>query len=202
MKFNIRQFAVVLLLPAACLLAGCWTNPQNPPPPTGDPSFAGGIVFNDAYDATATVAAINQDTRQFVLQFQDGSTTTNIAGPELINFDQVKAGDRVKARIGEEYAIFLIKNGQPPTAASSVLFAGAAKGENPAGLMVTTHDVSALVLEADRSYRLLTLKFADGHIKTFKVPLPFTLERVEPGDNVVVRMTDTVALRLVPLKAE
>jgi hypothetical protein len=196
MKNAIPRFA--LFLPAACLLAGCWTNPAKPPVATADPSFAGGIVFNDEFDSTASVTSVNQDTRQIVLTFKDGTSSTNIAGPEVINFYQIKAGDHVKAHIGVEYGIFLIKNGQPPTASSSVLFAGAAKGETPAGLMVTTHDVTAQVLEADRSYRLLTLKFADGHVKTFKVPLPYTLERVDPGDNVVLRTTDTVALRLAP----
>ncbi len=198
MKNSIRQLAWFLLLPAACLLAGCWTNPANPPAATADPSFAGGIVFNDEFDTSAKVTSVNQDTRQIILTFEDGTSTTNIAGPEVINFDKIQSGDHVKAHIGVEYGVFLVKNGLPPAAASSVLFAGAAKGENPAGLMVATHDSSALVLAADRSYRLLTLKFADGHVKTFKVPLPYTLERVSPGDNVILRTTDTVALRLVP----
>jgi len=65
-------------------------------------------------------------------------------------------------------------------------------------VMVTTIDMSARVIMADRSYRMLTLKYANGQVKTFKVPLPFTLEHVAVGDDVVMRATQTIALHLVP----
>jgi hypothetical protein len=91
----------------------------------------------------------------------------------------------------------VVKNGTVRPAETGVLIAGAPKGANPAGLFVSTTDVSARVIIADRSYRMLTLKYANGKVKTFKVPLPFTLEHVAAGDELVMRSTQTIALRLV-----
>jgi len=47
---------------------------------------------------------------------------------------------------------------------------------------------------------MLTLKYANGVVKTFKVPLPYTLEHVAVGDDLVLRATQTIALHLVPKK--
>lgn len=197
MKTKITRLAPLLLLPAALLLAGCWTNPYILQPATGSPAFKGSMVVVDSHSAVATVESVDAASRQIVLKYTDGTTTTNIAGPEIINFDQIKAGDVVKGTVAEEIGIFLVKNGALPTTDTGVVIHGAAKGANPAGVMVTTIDMSARVIMADRSYRMLTLKYANGQVKTFKVPLPYTLEHVAVGDDVVMRATQTIALHLV-----
>ena len=198
MKTKITRLAPLLLLPVALLLAGCWTNPYTIQPATGSPAFKGSMIVVDSHDVRATVESVDAASRQIVLKFTDGITTTNIAGPEIVNFDKIKAGDVVKGTVAEEIGIFLVKNGPPPTTETGVLIQGAATGANPAGVMVTTIDMSARVIMADRSYRMLTLKYANGRVKTFKVPLPFTLEHVAVGDDVVMRATQTLALHLVP----
>ena len=200
MKINVIKLAPLLLLPALCLLTGCWTNPYIIQPATGSPAFKGSMVVVESHDAEATVQSVDDTSRQIILKYADGSSTTNIAGPEIVNFNEIKTGDLVKATIGEAYGIFIIKNGPPPSTDTGVLLEGAPKGANPAGVMVTTVDMTAYVVKADRSYRMLTLKYANGRVKTFKVPLPFTLEHVAAGDAVVMRATQTIALHLVPKK--
>jgi hypothetical protein len=200
MKNKIVKLAPLLLLPCALLLAGCWTNPYVLKPATGDPAFVGSMVIVNSYDAEATVESIDPASRQIILKYTDGTSTTNIAGPEIVNFDKIAAGDLVKAKIGEEIGIFLVKNGPLPTTTGGVMIQGAAKGANPAGVIVSTVDMNARVIMADRSYRMLTLKYANGVVKTFKVPLPYTLEHVAVGDDLVLRATQTIALHLVPKK--
>jgi len=200
MKIRFLPFAPLLLLPALVLLSGCWTNPYVIQPATGSPAFKGSFVVVDSRDAEANVTSVDATTRQIILKYADGSCTTNLAGPEVVNFDQIKTGDLVKAKIAEEIGIFIVKNGPPPTTDTSVLIQGAPKGANPAGVIVTTIDMTAHVIQADRSYRLLTLKYANGRVKTFKIPLPYTLEHVAAGDDVVMRATQTMALHLEPKK--
>jgi hypothetical protein len=48
-------------------------------------------------------------------------------------------------------------------------------------------DAKAKVILIDRSYRLVTVMFGDGHTQTFKVALPDTLDHVKRGDNAIVR---------------
>ncbi len=198
MKTKNLNLAALLFLPATLLLSGCWTNPAVLKPATGEPSFVGGMVIVDSSTVKATVEAIDLTSREVILKFKDGTTTTNIVSPMVVNLDQVKAGDTVKAAIGSETAIFVVANGPLPAAGAGVMVQGAARGALPAGMMVATHDYSARVLQADRSYRLLTLKYADGSVQTLKIPLPFTLEHVKVGDDVVVRTTGKIVLQVTP----
>jgi len=198
MKLKIQKLAPLFLLPVMLLLAGCWTNAYDIQPNTGDPAFAGSIIVTDTRKAEATVESIDQTSRQIVLKYADGNSSTNIAGPEVVNFDKIHAGDGVKIKVAEEIGIFLVKNGPPPSVTTGIAIHGAAKGANPAGVMVTTIDMSATVIQADRSYRMLTLKYANGSVKTFKIPLPYTLEHIAVGDAMILRATQTIALKLDP----
>jgi hypothetical protein len=198
MKHKIQKLAPLFLLPVMLLLAGCWTNAYDIQPNTGDPAFAGSIIVTDTRKAEATVESIDQTSRQIVLKYADGNSSTNIAGPEVVNFDKIHVGDGVKIKVAEEIGIFLVKNGKMPSTTTGIAIHGAAKGANPAGVMVTTIDMSARVIGVDRSYRLLTLKYANDRVKTFKIPLPYTLENVVVGDDLVLRATQTIALKLDP----
>ena len=64
--------------------------------------------------------------------------------------------------------------------------------------MVRTIDMHVRVIQVDRSYRMLTLKYANGRVKTFKIPLPYTLEHIVVGDDLVLRASQTIALKLEP----
>jgi hypothetical protein len=200
MKIKAVILFILALFPATLLLNGCWTNPYIIKPSTGEISFTGGMVIVAASTVKATVAAIDIPRREVVLKHANGILSTNVVGPEVVNLDQVKVGDAVKADIGSEVAIFIVKNGPLPSSDKGVLVEGAAKGQKPSGVIVATHDYSARVIQADRSFRLLTVKYADGSVKTFKVPLPFTLENIAVGDNVVVRATETIAIHVQPKK--
>ena len=197
MKRNIKNVLITLWFPiAARTLAGCWTPPQILNQPDGAPSLVGGMTFEETATTTATVQSIDADQRQLVLLRNDGSSVTYKAGPQVINFDQIKTGDKVKATVADAIAIFLVKNGPLPSAGQGVVVGRAAKGAMPGGVVLTTQDFSARVIRVDPSYRLLTLEFTDGKIKTFKIPLPFTLQNVRKGDDIVVRSTQTLAVHV------
>ncbi len=198
MKNKTLKLSGLMIVPAVLLLTGCWTNPYDLKPSTGSPAFVGGMVMVNSSTTEATVESVDVPGREVVLKRDDGVVSTNVVGPEVVNLDRIQTGDTVKADLGSEVAIFVTKNGPLPGAGAGVLVAGAARGETPAGVVVATHDYHARVLQADRSYRLLTLKYDDGSVKTFKIPLPFTLEHVAVGDDVVVRTTDTIALKVEP----
>ena len=198
MKVKLAKLAPLLLLPVMLLLNGCWTNAYDLQPNTSDPAFAGSMVIMDTRNTTATVEAIDATSREIVLKYADGNSLTNIAGPEVVNFDKIHVGDGIKMKVAEEIGIFLMKNGQLPSTTTGVTVHGAAKGANPAGVMVRTIDMHVRVIQVDRSYRMLTLKYANGRVKTIKIPLPDTLEHIVVGDDLVLRATQTIALKLEP----
>src|SRR5208283_4901113 len=98
MKTKTLKSAAITLLPVAALaLTGCWTAPTVLAPASGNPSLVGSMVVVESFKTTATVESIDAAERKIVLKRADGVTTTLKAGPNVVNFDQIKVGDEVKA---------------------------------------------------------------------------------------------------------
>ena len=121
------------------------------------------------------VLFVDPDTRAVVLLNPADSARPLYykAGPKVSNLGRIKAGDRVRATVAEELAVFVSKHGAPE----------AIKAD-------------ARVLSVDPSYRLLTLQYPDGQRETFKVGLDVKLLQMEAGDDVMIRAVEMVALQV------
>ena len=102
------------------------------------------------------------------------------SGPQVANIHQIRAGDKVQATVAQELTTYVLKNGQVP-----------GTGGKP-----ETLEADAKVLSVDPSYRLLTLQYPNGQAQTFKVGLDVKLLEMEPGDIVVIRTMELIALRI------
>jgi hypothetical protein len=195
MKTTTLKRIVLAFAPAGILaLTGCWTPPSQLASPSGNPSLAGAWTVVETAKYTASVNSVEASQRKVVLLRPDGTTIACKFGPDVVNFNQIQAGDKVKVQVARELAIFLVKNGPLPSAGTGVLVAGSPTGSMPAGLVVETTDSTARVIGVDRSYRLLNLEYANGTTKAVKIPLPNTLKNVNKGDDVVVRATERMVL--------
>jgi hypothetical protein len=194
MKTKTLQYVATTLLPAVLLgLAGCGTAPVNPLAIEQSPTLAGGTTVIETFSEKADVTSLVSSRRTLPLRSEAGNTITCKAAPQVANFDQIQVGARVEATITELTALFLAKNGPPPSAGP-----GVEVESQTAGVVLQTTDSRAKATKVDRSYRLLTVEYANGSTKEFKVPLPHTLKNVQPGDEVVVRSTEPLAIRLEP----
>ena len=156
-----------------------------------------GAVAVETFTTSATVTAIDGPKRKVTLTTPDGSSTTYKAGPDVVNFDQLQVGDQVKATVTEEVAVQLEKNGPPPSASGRAMVALSPVGGTPGGLMTATVQASANVTAVDTSKRKVTLLFPDGKSKTYKVDKDIDLTKVQPGDDVVVTVTEGIAISVV-----
>ncbi len=155
------------------------------------------------HEATATVVSIDSATRVVVLRLGDGSQVAHKLGPEVVNFDRIKAGDQVRATVVERTAVVLAKNGMlPPQSARTVEVTRAPKGSQPHAMVVETFDTAAKVLAVDRRQRTVTLETVDEGSMTVKVSDAVDLTRVAPGDSVLMRATRSyaIAVESVPPK--
>jgi hypothetical protein len=59
-----------------------------------------------------------------------------------------------------------------------------------------TINFNAKVLLVDPSYRLLTLQFTNGKTLTIKAGLDVKLEKMAPGDDVVMRSNIITAIKI------
>jgi hypothetical protein len=162
---------------------------------TAPGAVARGIVITDHIHARAQVETIDYADRTVVLKGDDGKTITLKVGPQAKNFDQVKAGDQVQADFYTSTAIFVRKSDEPPSASMEDMVQLAAPGETPGGVMANMREVSATVDAVDLQNRIITLTGPLGNTASFKVgDAVQNLERIQKGDQVVVRYTEALAL--------
>src|SRR5208337_4403278 len=155
MKKPTMKWTALLALPALTLvLASCSSTPTNQTAARTDNPIAipnvdrGGIVL-DAVTVTATVQSVNAADRTVALQLPDGSTNTFECGPEVRNFDQIKAGDQVTAIEASELAVALVKGGVPPVAGTATAVVRTPLGAKPGGRIVDTVAFTAKVVSVD-----------------------------------------------------
>ena len=98
------------LLPAALFTLTSCSSTSKPPPAVGSSRMTytkgvpGGVIVQ-TFKMTATVTAIDQAKRKATLLGPDGKKFTVKVGPEAVNFDQVRVGDRVNATVTERMVV-------------------------------------------------------------------------------------------------
>jgi Cu/Ag efflux protein CusF len=182
-KNNLKFATIVISLPAIALaLTGCWTPPNANVQPAGKPGLIQGNIAVQIVQDPVTVEAIDASQRTITLKRDDGTTKTFTVVPAVENFDQVKAGDRIKAEVKAELSVYILDHGRLPNADGTT--------------RPKTVNFNARVLQVDPSYRLLTLKFTNGHTITIKAGLDVLLEKMAPGDDVVMRSNEITGITI------
>ncbi len=153
-----------------------------------------GLIVTDAMTATATVQAVDPAKRTVTLRSPDGTTSTYKLSKNVINFDQIKVGDQVKATLVESLAIIIRKADEPPSIGEDEAVALAPKGAKPGVVVANTMELTATVKAIDRAKRTVTLVEPAGNTRTLKVGPDVDLTKMQTGDDVVVRYTQALAI--------
>jgi hypothetical protein len=153
----------------------------------------GGVAV-ETFQQTATVTSIDAANRKVTLVSPAGKKTTYKAGPEVINFDRIQVGDQLKVTIAEELVVHLADKAAPAASGGTDLVALAPKGAKPGALLVSTTQFVAKVKALDLKKRRATLEFPDGEVRTFPVRKDVDLNQRKVGDEVVIRITDALAI--------
>jgi hypothetical protein len=144
---------------------------------------------------SATVAAIDQDTREVTLKDADGNEKTIKVGEEVRNLPQVKVGDQVNIAYYESVNVEVLSADQAePKAAAISAMETAQPGQKPAGSMGAELSVVAIIEAINKEKETVTLKGPEGKMKTVKVRNPANLDKVAVGDRVMITLTQAVAI--------
>jgi len=180
-----KQAAVAALMAAcAACLGGCSTAPTAAPPLNGQARgqtrlIMEGVAVQSVRDALV-VRSVDGATRTVIAMDPENHTETAYrAGPDVSNLDRIRPGDRIRATVAQRLTVL----------------AGPGSGR-VADEGAYCVDADARVLAVEPSYRLLTLQYPDGHRETFKVGIDVRLTRMAPGDGVLIRTVDTLALQV------
>lgn len=156
-----------------------------------------GKVVVEVVKLTGTVKAVDLQNKTVTVDGSGGRTVT-VNAQNARNLDQVKVGDRVNLQFTEELALFVRKSDAQPAAARTDMVALAPKGQKPAGLMARTVELTGTVESIDPQKRTVAVKGPAGNIRTFHVDKAVKgLDQVKPGDQIVLRFTEAVALSVV-----
>ena len=170
-------------------------------PQTNDEAKAGqsggvaaGAIAADVAKATFTVTAVDSTKRAVTLKAEDGTTRSVKCSKDVVNFPQIKVGDNVTVAILESIAVVVRPKGAPPAAGERGTVALAPVGAKPGGIVTNTTKISAKVEAVDAAAHTVTVKGPLGKERTFKVNPKVDLSALKTGDDIVLRVTDALAI--------
>lgn len=154
---------------------------------------AGGVMVQTV-EVTASVIMIDKANRKVTLLSPDGFKTTVKAGPDVINFGQIRVGDQLRVTATEELVVRLADPGESVQDQADAVVALAPIGAKPGGLAAETVQIIGTITALDADKRTATLKFEDGASKTFPVRDDVDLAQRKIGDKVVLQITEMIAI--------
>ena len=157
------------------------------------------IQRSETVSLSATVEAVDLETRMVTLRPPAGKPFRIHAGKEVVNLPQVKAGDEVVAVYSEALAVRMAKPGEDRADISQEM--GRAKpGSKPGGYEVIETTVTAKIEDINKSRQTASLRMPDGDVQTVKVKDPANLEKVRIGDTIVITYREALAVSLQKAK--
>jgi Cu/Ag efflux protein CusF len=181
---------IMAVLPAILLALACFSKANAQTSPSG--AAAEGAIEAEVAKATFTVTAIDTTKRTVTLKGADGTTIK--CTKDVVNFPQIKVGDNVTVAIVESIAVVVRTKGAPPSAGERAAVALAPIGAKPGGIMTNTTKISAKVEAVDAAANSVTVKGPLGKERTFKVNPKVDLSTLKTGDDIVLRITDALAI--------
>lgn len=200
-QIKMKQPLFSILLAAATLtLTSCSTTTYGPIDDknhnaTYEKGVPGGTVV-ETYELTATVNAIDAPTRKVTLVEKDGEKTTVKCGPDVINFDQIRVGDIVRATVTSQLTIAMADAAAPPSDSSAGVVLLAPKGAKPGGLMAETQEYTATITGINLKRHQATLRFPDDSVRTFTARKDVDLRERKVGEKVTFRVTVAMAISI------
>lgn len=153
----------------------------------------GGVIV-ETTTLNATVVGIDATNRAVTVAVPDGRKKVIGCGHEVVNFDQIRVGDRVRATITSELMLALAGENVPGVDATLTQAALAAPGEKPGGVMTERQEYTATVTAINQRRREITLRLPDNTTRSFPVRPDIDLTRRKVGEQVAVRVSVAVAI--------
>lgn len=152
---------------------------------------------------TATVTAIDQETRVVTLLSEDGSSTSFTAGDEVRNLAQVSTGDLVTIEYVKNLTVQVIDAPEAvPAVADVIAEVRAEEGEMPAAATIETMVEVSTIEAIDVEANTFKLKDENGVVTEYTARDPENLTRSNVGDVVVATLTEAMAISVSKATAE
>lgn len=191
-----KTILITLFMAVTVALTSCSTS-SKVGETTTSASYEEGVpggTYVETYKLEATVTAIDAANRKVTLTTANGKRETIKCGPEVVNFDQIEVGDKVKVTMSSELVLAMADAENPPPDAAAKQVSLAPVGAKPAGAMTETQQYTATVTAIDLKRHKATLRFPDDTTRTFAVRKDVDLSQRKVGEKVAVRVRVGVAI--------
>jgi hypothetical protein len=181
------------------VLAGCGEAPPRAPESTqtveATAGIPGGVITNQTV-VNARVTFKNTEKRQVTLLNADGKQQLFDVPAEVVNFDQVNAGDLLVITSTEQIAIVVFNAATPVEQGEAAVVARAEKGQRPAGVIATVTQFRGVVSAINLEQRTVTIAMDGGKTRVLPVRDDIDLTKHKVGEQVVMRITEAIELRV------
>jgi Cu/Ag efflux protein CusF len=161
----------------------------------GDPAEKPSFSASQTVTLSATVEAIDMQTRQVTLRTEDGQTQTITVSEEARNLGQVEPGDVVTAEFVQELDIQVFADDGSELGSEAIAAAGRAEeGAMPGAMAIESQVLTARVAEINLDSNTFKLQWPDDSVEEFVAQNPDNLRRAEVGDIVVISYTEAVGI--------
>lgn len=179
-----------LLSLLSLLIVSCASTPEAPT----EAKISGEV------SAESQVLAVDKSTRELTLERPDGDSVVVVAGPEILNFDQIEAGDTVSARYRVSLSARLLGEDEVDTQPTiGLATASAEAGARPRGEISADLKLTMVVKSVDHEQHLVVLVAPDGAFKTVQAEREEGMRFVaglEPGDRIELEYSESVVLAI------
>jgi hypothetical protein len=177
MQLRNRLWGAIPVL-AAALIASCATTPEAP-------TFA---EITDEVSVEAIILSVDKTSRELTLRRPDGTSVVVVAGPEVRNFDQIEAGNKVSARYTVSLSARRLAPEEPsPQPTAGVAAARAEPGEMPGAAIGAGVAVTVVVKSVDLEQNVVVLTDPEGAIHAVEAEREEGqrfIAGLKPGDRV------------------
>jgi hypothetical protein len=158
--------------------------------------MAGGMVV-ESMQMSAKVVAIDQARHTVTLQMPSGKSRVFRVGKNVKNLGQLKVGDTISATLVDALAMRVEKGGPKPGATETTTVMLSPKGAHERMIVADTIRLVGKVEKVDARNRTISIMGPAHQTRMFKVgPNVKNLSSLKPGDDVVVRYTEALAIGL------
>lgn len=153
------------------------------------------IEQKETTKVSATIVAIDHDTRFITLEGKDGEQETIYAPKEVRRFDELKVGDKVTFNYTESVVYQVRRPGEPTPPSKSDEPAVVRNPTPKPSASVTSQETQTVTVKAiDPKVPSITVQTEDGRTITSKVDKKANIKGVNPGDRIVVTYTEAVLI--------
>jgi len=196
MKPTVQTIMAAVIAGSTLLLQSCSSvTGEQTTSVSAEQGIPGGAV-RQTTQVKATVTAVDPATRKVSLVTPAGEKRTITAGPEVINFPQIRVGDQLVVTYVEEVVARMAKSGEKLEEGTSVAGVRHEPGAKPGAAVGQTSQITATVTEIDAKGRKVRLQFKDGSAKKIKVRDDIDLSRHQVGEVVVIRYSEALAIKV------